>query len=88
VQELNAALIEHMKTHLRENVWTCESIARTMDLRHVINLSGIDALHGMDPLRHRKNGDTHRNTNYVLWHSGSIKSCIRDTEKEMKEKIG
>jgi hypothetical protein len=88
VKQLRPALIGHVKTHLRENVWTCESLSRTMDLRHGINLSGVDALRGMDPIRNRKNGPARSNTNLVLWSSGSIKNCMRDVEKTMKEKIG
>jgi hypothetical protein len=88
IKELIPALIGHVKTHLRENVWTCEPLSRTMDLRHGINLSGVDSLRGMDPLHYCKNGAARSNTNSVLWSSGSIKNCMRDVEKTMTEKIG
>jgi hypothetical protein len=59
-----------------------------MDLRHGINLSGMDALRGMDPIRYHKNGYARRNTNSVMWSSGSIRNCMGDIEQKMKEKIG
>jgi hypothetical protein len=66
VKELRLALVGHVKTHLRENFWTCESISRTTDLHHGINLSGFDALRGMDPIRNRKNGTARSNTSFVV----------------------
>jgi hypothetical protein len=59
-----------------------------VDLRHGINLSGVDALRGMEPIRYRKNVAARSNTNLMLWSSRSIKNCMRDVEKTMKEKIG
>jgi hypothetical protein len=41
---LQPALIEDVNHHLKHCMYTCESIARVMDLKHDINMSGINAI--------------------------------------------
>jgi hypothetical protein len=47
---LQPALIEHVKNHMKHCVYTCESLARVMDLKHGINLSGINAIRMIEPV--------------------------------------
>jgi hypothetical protein len=48
VKQLRPALNEHVAHHLKECVYTIKSLACIMDLKHGINLSGIDALHQIE----------------------------------------
>jgi hypothetical protein len=51
VKTLRPASIEHVKYHLKECVYTAESLTRTMDLKHGINLCGIDATQQIEPVQ-------------------------------------
>jgi hypothetical protein len=88
VKTIRPALIEHVKHHLKECVYVAKSLARTMDLKHGINLGGIDAIHQREPVKlsHKGRGCCHQNS--FLWSSSSIKGCMRDVEKEMEETVG
>jgi hypothetical protein len=85
---LQPALIEHVKHHLKHCVYTCESLARVMDLKHGINLSGINAIRMIEPVCKPKKGYSRRHRNSVLWSAGSIQNCMGDVENEMKSEIG
>jgi hypothetical protein len=88
VKTLMPALIVYVKHHLKECVYTVESLARTMDLKHGINLGGIDAICQIEPIQPRRKGRGYHHRDSILWSSISIKGCMREVEKELKEKVG
>jgi hypothetical protein len=88
VKTLRPTLIEHVKHYLKECVYTAESLARTMDLKHGINLGGIDAILQIEPAQPSRKWRGCCNRNFILWSSSSIKGCMREVEKEMKETVG
>jgi hypothetical protein len=81
VKTLRPALIAHGKYHLKECAYTAESLARTMDLKHGINLVGIDTIRQIEPIQQRRKGRGCRHRNSILWSSSSIKGCMREVEK-------
>jgi hypothetical protein len=85
VKTLRPALIAHLKHQLKECVYAAESLARTMDLKHGINLGWIDAIRQIDPAQTRRKGRGCCHQNSILWSSSSIKGCMHEVEKEMKE---
>jgi hypothetical protein len=88
VNMLIPSLIVHVKHHLEECVYTVEYLARTMYLKHDINLGGINAIRQIEPVQPRRKGRGCRHRNSILWSSSSIKGCMREVEKEMKETVG
>jgi hypothetical protein len=69
-------------------VYTAKSLARAMDLKHGINLGGIDAIHQIEPVQPSRKGPGCCHRNSILWSSSSIEGCMREVEKEMKETVG
>jgi hypothetical protein len=56
VKTIIPALIEHVKHQLKECVYTTESLARTMDFKHGINLGGVEAIHQIEPVQPSRKG--------------------------------
>jgi hypothetical protein len=79
VKQLKGYFLKKSARYIRENINTARTIGRIIDLNHVINLRGIDALRTAEAGR-----STHQK---LLRSSGTIKACYRDIERTMSSEI-
>jgi hypothetical protein len=78
-KHLKGYFLNKSARYICENISTARTIGRIIDLNHVINLSGIDAIRTAEDGRpaHQK----------LLWSSGTIRTCYRDIERTMSSEI-
>jgi hypothetical protein len=72
VKTLRPSLIAHVKHHLKECVYTAKYLACAMDLKHGIDLGGIDAIRQIESVQPRRKGRGCRHQNSILWSSSSL----------------
>jgi hypothetical protein len=72
------SIIQQSVDHIRDSIYTSWKLAKTVGMNHGVNLSGIDAIRGIDEsLNGRK----------LLWMASSVQKVMRQEEQQMVNEI-